>query len=53
LFIFRARKIWREYFPEVSAVVFLVDTSDPERFVESKTELDVRHAHITGVRRHH
>lgn len=35
-------KVWKDYYADVDAIVFLVDSVDRERFPESKRELDVR-----------
>ena len=34
-----ARKIWRDYFPSVDGIIFIVDSTDRGRFPEARTEL--------------
>jgi GTP-binding protein SAR1 len=32
--------MWKDYFPAIDAIVFLIDASKTDRFKEAKTELD-------------
>ena len=34
------RKTWRNYFPTIDAIIYMIDAACAERFEESKKELD-------------
>jgi len=45
------RSIWDKYFVETHGLIFVVDSADPSRFSESKTEMDalLRHQGLEDV----
>eukprot|EP00388_Colpodella_angusta_P023363 GDKJ01059807.1.p1 GENE.GDKJ01059807.1~~GDKJ01059807.1.p1 ORF type:complete len:191 (-),score=44.83 GDKJ01059807.1:166-738(-) len=36
---YTARKVWKDYYEDLGAIIFLVDASDPTRFAEARDEL--------------